>query len=194
MFRLFNALLLVVSIPLQDRPSSDPASPAPIYRIRLRIHNGQSTMPLDDLRETLSEMNFIWWSQAGLCFEITTTNDTVRASEGFDLWFVPEVPDPAGVNGVYKGDHDIWSRDYPNLRPAPNPVTHRAARTSAHELGHALGLVHYNEFPDSPDSLMASGTLGWRLHDFQILGARARARQKASPDTTQAQCTAPDVH
>ena len=166
----------------------------PVYRIKLRVHNGQTSLPVAELRKSLEQMNSIWWSQAGVCFEITSTKDDARAPEGFDIWFVPEVPDPPGVNGAYKGDHDIWSRDYPNLMPAPNPVTQRAARTSAHELGHGLTLRHYNGYPESPDSLMSSGTLGWRLHDFQIQAARARAQQKANPDTRPTNCSAPQVN
>ncbi len=136
-------------------------------------------------------MNSIWWSQAGVCFEITATRDNAPANDGFDIWFVPDVPDPAGVNGVFKGDHDVWSRDYPRLRPAPTPVTHTSARTSAHELGHGLSLSHYNGYPDSPSDLMASGTLGWRLNDSQIQAARTRAQRKAIPDTMPATCGAP---
>jgi len=176
-------------------PGASAAGPrqTPVYRIKLRVHNGQSTLPVAYLRESLEEMNSIWWSQAGVCFEITSTKDDARAPDGFDIWFVPEVPDPPGTNGVYKGDHDIWSRDYPKLMPAQNPVAHPAARTSAHELGHGLTLPHYNGYPDSRDSLMSSGTLGWRLHDLQIRAARARAQQKGNPDTTPTNCSAPEI-
>jgi len=151
-------LLCIVFLP------TTAASPGhtPVYRIKLRVHTGQSRMPLTDLRESLDEMNSIWWSQAGICFEITSSKDDTAAPDGFDIWFVPEVPDPPGANGVYKGDHRIWSRDYPNLRPASNSVIHRAARTSGHELGHGLTLPHYNGYPDSLDNLMSSGTQGWR--------------------------------
>src|SRR6266702_4748777 len=139
----------------------------PVYRLKLRVHNGQTTLPGAELRKSLEEMNSIWWSQAGVCFEITSTKDDARAREGFD----------------------IWSRDYPDLMPAPHPVTQRAARTSAHEIGHGLTLRHYNGYPESADNLMSSGTLGWRLHDFQIQAARARAQQKAEPDTTPTNCS-----
>jgi hypothetical protein len=219
--RIGGALLLVISIALQGqqtRPSTVSISPTsasgtsgradaagsgasasapgrtPVYRINLRVHSGRTTLPVAELRKSLEEMNSIWWSQAGVCFEITSTKDDARASEGFDIWFVPEVPDPPGVNGIYKGDHDIWSRDYPNLVPAPNPVTQHAARTSAHELGHGLTLRHYNGYPESSDNLMSSGTLGWRLHDFQVQAARVRAQQKANPDSTPTKCSAPQVN
>ncbi|PYS04851.1 MAG: hypothetical protein DMG12_09105, partial [Acidobacteria bacterium] len=60
--------------------------------------------------------------------------------------------------------------------------------------GHGLTLRHYNGYPESADSLMSSGTLGWRLHDFQIQAARARAQQKAEPDTTPTNCSAPQLN
>jgi hypothetical protein len=173
---------------------SGPPGQTPVYRINLRVHNGQSTLPAADLRTLLGEMNFIWWSQAGVCFEITSTKDDITGRDGLDIWFVPLVPDPVGVNGVYKGDHDIWSRDHPSLRPAPNPVTHPAARTSAHELGHALTLPHYNGYADSAESLMSSGTLGWHLHAFQIQAARTHAHRKALPDMTPINCGAPQIN
>jgi hypothetical protein len=187
--------LLVISIASQGQQTATVGlRKTLVYRINLRVHNGQSTLPVAYLRESLEEMNSIWSSQAGVCFEITSTKDDAKAADGFDIWFVPEVADPPGANGVYKGDHDIWSRDYPNLRAAPNPVTHRAARTSAHELGHGLTLPHYNGQPDSPDSLMASGTLGWHLNESQIQAARGRAQRKANPDTTPTHCAAPQIH
>src|SRR5438128_1073772 len=143
----------------------------PVYRIKLRVHNRQTTLPAAELRKSLEEMNSIWWSQAGVCFEITSTKDDARAREGFDIWFVSEVPDPPGVNGSYKGDHDIWSRDYPDLMPAPHPVTQRAARTSAHELGHGLTLRHYNGYPESADNLMSPAR--W-VGDCTIFRSRRR--------------------
>jgi hypothetical protein len=197
-FRTGAKLILIIVVTSSGRASpvrlraSGPGR-TPVYRINLRVHNGKSTLPAGELQQTLEEMNYIWWSQSGVCFEISTARNDAKTTDGFDIWFVPEVPDPPGVNGVFKGDHEIWSRDYPNLRQAPNPVTHRAARTSAHELGHALTLAHYDNLPDSPDSLMASGTLGWRLHDFQINAARARARRIARPDTLPENCSSPEI-
>jgi hypothetical protein len=176
----------------RPRPAAVPGR-TPVYRVELRVHRGKSNLPAAELRNALEEMNSIWWSQAGVCFEITSTLDDAKAPVGFDIWFVPQVPDPPGANGVFKGDHDIWSRDYPNLRAAAKPATYRAARTSAHELGHGLGLRHYDGFPDSTESLMGSGFLGWQLHDAEVEIARARARVKANPNTTPMTCSPPAI-
>jgi hypothetical protein len=166
----------------------------PVYRINLRVHVGQSTLTPSELSAILNEVNSIWHSQAGICFEIHTVNDDQTQQGGYDLWFVPSVPGEPSVNGIYRGDHDIWSRDNPSLGSAPNPVQDPASRTSAHELGHGLTLDHYNGFPDSNDSLMSSGRLGWQLHDFEIQAARARAAQKALPDTTPTNCGPPVIN
>src|SRR5262252_6213895 len=105
MIRLKGALLLLLSIAFQAQAPAVRPGHSPVYRIKLRVHTSQSKLPLSDLRDSLEEMNAIWWSQAGICFEITHSKDDVTAPDGFDIWFVPEVPDPPGVNGVYKGDH-----------------------------------------------------------------------------------------
>src|SRR5215470_20033419 len=90
-----GVLLVLSSIVLQGRQTITVGTgKTPVYRIKLRVHNGQSTLPADDLRESLEEMNSIWSSQAGICFEITNTRDDARSVDGFDIWFVPEVPDP----------------------------------------------------------------------------------------------------
>src|SRR5436190_8345921 len=47
----------------------------PVYRINLRVHRGRSNLPAAELRKALEEMNSIWWSQAGVCFEITSSLD-----------------------------------------------------------------------------------------------------------------------
>jgi len=171
-----------------------------VYRISVRVHIGQSTLPRDELRGALEEANQIWLAQAGICFEFHTVLDDVTQSTGFDLWFVPTVPSDPSVNGIYMGDHDIWSRDYPNLGSAPNPVTYPAARTSAHEIGHGLRLDHYNGYADSYDHLMSSGRLGFKLSNPNLAGvneidiARARAQQKALADTAPLSCGAPVIN
>src|SRR5205809_7450731 len=57
----------------------------PVYRIKLRVHNVQTTLPAAELRKSLAEMNSIWWLQSGVFFEITITKDDARAREGFDI-------------------------------------------------------------------------------------------------------------
>src|SRR5437870_1012145 len=49
------------------RSAASGAAPGhtPVYRIKLRVHNGQTTLPPVELRKSLEELNFIWWSQAG---------------------------------------------------------------------------------------------------------------------------------
>src|SRR5215475_12417908 len=119
--RIGGVLLLVISTALQGQQlrtsgasisgmsasdtSGRPAGPGgfepapgrtPVYRVKLRVHNRQTTLPAAELRKSLEEMNSIWWSQAGVCFEITSTKDDARARDGFDIWFVSEVPDPPG--------------------------------------------------------------------------------------------------
>jgi hypothetical protein len=170
-------------------PDADPGPPPPfepVYRIQLRIHTGQSELDHAELAVILEEMNHIWWSQAAVCFEIHTVTDDVTMSGGFDQWYAPEV---GGPNGYYAGDHDIWSRDHPDLGSAPNPVDHPTARTTAHELGHALDLPHRQ---DSDDNLMRSGTRGWQLNGQEITTARNRAGEKALEDTAPTHCAGPD--
>jgi hypothetical protein len=90
--RIGGVLLFLISIALQGQQTrtsaasisgtsaSDTSGPAraagsgafeaapgrtPVYRIKLRVHNGQTTLPAAELRKSLEEMNSIWWSQAG---------------------------------------------------------------------------------------------------------------------------------
>jgi hypothetical protein len=130
-------------------------------------------------------MNFIWRSQAGLCFEFEVVQSETTMSDGFDMWFKPDV---GGPNGYYAGDHDIHVRDQPSLGSAPNPAMIGAARTAAHELGHGLTLDHDQ---GSDDYLMRSGTFGWEIPMYQIDAARTRASEKAIADTTPLDCGAP---
>jgi hypothetical protein len=176
---------------MEPAPMGEPGA-TPVYRIPLRIHIGDSALAGDTLRAILEEVNFIWYSQAGICFEIHTVDDDPIMSEGFDLWY--RTSDPSGVNGMYSGSHDIFSLDAPSLGSAPAPVMHPPARTAAHELGHGLNLDHNNCGSGCYDYLMSSGRLGWQLEAFEVDVARQRAAMRADPDTTPVGCAPPDVH
>lgn len=185
---------------------ADPArSDPPVYRIPLRVHVGRSALSSEALRAVLDEVNTIWLSQAGVCFEIDTVTDNAIGDDGFDLWLTTDpIPDASlRTNGVYRGDHEIWTLDDPNLGASPHPAAHAASRTSAHELGHGLSLSHQDcgsECPcnaslglDCDDFLMRSGTTGFHLSEGEIDAARRRAAEKALPDTAPRQCAAPAV-
>ena len=159
----------------------------PVYRVPMRIHRGDSGMTSSELGEVLNEIQWIWWSQAAICFEVEVVDHEDTMNVGYDMWFVVD-PKFGTYNGYYSGDHDIWTVDDPSLGSAPNPTDHPASRTGAHELGHGLELSHYNGQPDSNDSLMSSGKRGWKLHDFEIETARGRASEKALEDEMPIYC------
>lgn len=170
---------------------------SPVYRVALRVHRGDSAMSEEMLLDVLDEMNWIWWSQAAVCFEIEIVDGQQTMSTGFDFWFHrTEIPCSPGANGVYCGDHDIHSLDRPSLGAVDNDewdTELNPSRTSAHELGHGLNLDHFNGFADSNDSLMSSGRQGFKLHDAEITTARNRARMKALADTAPLYCSPPKV-
>ena len=167
----------------------------PVYRIALRVHRANSGLDEAHMLAVLEEVNWIWWSQAAVCFEIEVVDHEQPMDMGFDFWFHEDViPCSPGANGVYCGPHDIHSLDDPNLGRTNNAewdTEHDAARTTAHELGHGLGLGHYNGYADSNDSLMASGRQGFKLHDSEVEAARRRARSRALEDLTPLYCGAP---
>lgn len=170
----------------------------PVYRIELRIHRQHSGLDDQQLFERLDEMNWIWWSQAGICFEIHTVTNDATMNTGYDMWFhAGTIPCAPGSNGVYCGnDHDIHTKDFPSLGTAMSPEwdsMFNASRTAAHELGHGLRLNHNNGMPNDRDRLMSSGKQGFMILDFEIQTARGRAAQKALPDTSPIFCAPPDV-
>jgi hypothetical protein len=161
------------SITCQKQESSPPL---PVYHIPLRVHLNESARPAAAFTEILEEINHIWWSQAGICFEMQVVmNDDVK-SPGFDIWFVPRIDNSNSINGVYSSGHSIYVRDTPILRAAHRSAQHPTARTAAHELGHALGLPHRQ---DSDDNLMRSKTFGWQLNREEIAIARKAAASRA---------------
>jgi hypothetical protein len=187
--------------------STAPAGLMPVYRIPLRVHTALSQLTEADLMSVLAEMNDVWLSQAGICFEIEVTASETNRSDGFDFRYTAgQIPGASTANGLTQNAHSIWSIDHPNLGAAPHPIMNPTARTTAHELGHALNLAHENPAPstdcsspcycvtlnmDCNDFLMRSGTKGYFLSDPEIQIARKRAMSVALADTTPLLCGAP---
>jgi hypothetical protein len=180
----------------------------PVYRIALRVHTSRSELTDAELEPILAEMNTIWLAQAGICFEIEVTDSEDNRMDGFDFRYTSgQIPGASGSNGVFQNPRSIWSIDHPRLNDVSMPVMHPTARTTAHELGHALGLAHENPPPSSDCSrpchcvelgdecdeyLMRSGTKGFFLSEPEIETARDRAERVAITDQGAAeQCGMP---
>ncbi|MBU0676105.1 MAG: hypothetical protein KJ950_15820 [Proteobacteria bacterium] len=156
-----------------------------VYRIPLRVHLAGSSRSLHDFIPIYNEINRIWFSQAGICFDVESVMDDVDLdSDGFDMWFTPDL---GGFNGYFDGEY-IQMKDVPVLAPAENPSSDPAARTAAHELGHALGLGHRQ---DSVENLMRSKTFGWRLYPEEIEIARQNAAEITLPQSADDQDSCP---
>jgi hypothetical protein len=158
----------------------------PVYRIKLRVHLTNSSRTPQQFGPIFAEINRIWLIQAGICFEIQTVADDIILVDGLDMWFSPDI---GGYNGYYDGQH-IQMSDFPVLAHAANPAKSAAARTAAHELGHALNLRHRQ---DSDENLMRSRTYGWHLSIQEILNARETAADIAVQDTSPLDCEPPTI-
>ncbi len=158
----------------------------PVYRINLRVHLANSGRAPEEFEPIFFEINEIWHTQAGICFEIHTVDHDTTLSDGLDMWFAPDI---GGYNGYYDGEY-IHMSDAPVLAHAKNPARSSAARTAAHELGHALDLPHRQE---SDDNLMRSRTYGWQLSIKEIQHARETAADIAIEDTFPLNCGSPKI-
>ncbi len=173
-----------------DGPVAPTLRHAPVYRIPLRVHLGESGRSPGDFIAILDEINSIWLTQAGICFEMQIVLDNRPLEQGMDIWFMPNLPGGAGLNGYFRDEHNIQVRDTPVLGPAANPAHYPAARTAAHEFGHGLSLQHRQ---NSDDNLMRSKTFGWQLNRKEIQEARGAAAEKALQDTAPRKCEEPRI-
>jgi hypothetical protein len=171
-----------------------PAVPAsgygPVYRVPLRVHLGESGRSPEEFTVILEEINDIWLSQAGICFEMQIVLDEEPMKLGMDIWFLPVLPSDPGLNGCFQDEHSIQVRDTPILGSADHPAHYPAARTAAHECGHGLSLHHRQ---DSDDNLMRSKTYGWQLNAKEVQEARRAAAGKALQDTSLRNCGNPRI-
>lgn len=176
------AMLLLTSPAAGLRAGSDGAMP--VYHVPLRVHIAASSRPKEEFPRIFSEINAIWFSQARICFDIEAVRSDAEAERGLEMWFRPSI---GALNGSYDGEI-ILMKDHPTLAPAPHPAQEGAARTAAHELGHALGLHHAQ---NSADNLMRSKTYGWHLNRQEITQARNRAAKLAVSAGPETSCSLP---
>jgi len=134
--------------------------------IRLKVSIGSSFYP-------------DWPSSAGA--SIYGSSYELAPKKIWDNKIKERAPDTAlleGFVGFWKGNpngysmRDLGTRSVFFVRDRQEPGTPPIARVASHEVGHLLGLAHYDQ---PTDHLMASGELGVKLTDHEIDIARATA-------------------
>ncbi|HEY7764453.1 MAG TPA: hypothetical protein VIB38_05655 [Aestuariivirgaceae bacterium] len=189
-------LLALVMLVLASEGESEHAELPlyPLYRIPVRVHVGTSSLALDAVLIYLREVNLIWEHQAAICFEFEVVRHNRTEDDGFDIFFKPELevlPGYKVISGLHQGDHDIQVRDVPDLYDAPPAIVTKGARTTAHELGHALGLQHDER---SNAFLMRSGHQGIQLQPHEIRIARGHAALRTLPVAKRLTCQPPKLN
>jgi hypothetical protein len=93
--------------------------------------------------------------------------EETRLTSALNVYYVHKFP----VNGVWMGRDFAIVQETAALRSVEGGIDEPIPRVTAHELGHALGLVHRQD----RTNLLASGTTGTRLNAAEV----ARARETA---------------
>jgi hypothetical protein len=86
---------------------------------------------------------------------------------GQHVYFVHKLP----VNGVHYGGDVSFVQETADLRKVEGGIDEPLPRVTAHELGHALSLVHRQ----AETNLLASGTTGTLLNEDEVKSAREAA-------------------
>ena len=154
-----------------------------------------TTLSEADVRRIFGKVDKIW-SQAEIHFEIESIcDDSIKEyaqpehgdetlwlaetmprermlAHGINVFYVKEIT----MNGIWTGGM-VVGKDTARLRQIPGGVEEPLQRVTAHEIGHALGLVHRQDVTN----LMASGTTGFSLNEAEIRTAREAAERKYGP-------------